>query len=181
MMQFTSGSGFLLTFIRHIPYDAIKVRFYMKIFNKKGFTLLEMLTVLAIMGILSAIAYPNLKTYMAGRRLNGAVRQVFGDLMAARQRAITENRSIGVEFTSDHVYIIFADTNNSGTRDGAEALLQTRDIHPNFYDVWIDGQGRLVDFYPNGAGRNPVINFGLSGEAASKNITVSTAGRIKIN
>jgi len=154
---------------------------FMKIFKKYGFTLLEMMIVVAIMGILSAIAVPNLKTYMAQRRLNGAVRQVFGDLMAARQRAITENRSIGVEFTSDHVYRIFADTDNDGIRDSDEAILQTRDIYPDYSGVWIDGQSRLVAFYPNGAGRNPVINFGLSGQATSKNISVSTAGRIKIN
>lgn len=154
----------------------------MKVPSHKGFTLVEIMIVLVIMGIMAAIAVPNLKTYMAQRRLNGAVRQVFGDLMAARQRAITENRNIGVVFSSNnHSYTIFADTDNDGIADSGEAVLQTRDIYPDYYDVWVDGQGRLVAFYPNGMGRNPEINFGLSGQTArSIHIDVSTAGRIKI-
>lgn len=153
----------------------------MKVPSHKGFTLIELMIVLAIMGIIAAIAAPNLRGYMAQRRLNGAVQQVFGDLMSARQRAITENRNIGVVFSSNnHSYTIFSDTDNDGSADGGETVLQTRDIHPVYYDVWVDGQSRLVDFYPNGMGRNPVINFGLSGQATSKHIDVSTAGRIKI-
>lgn len=153
----------------------------MKIFKKYGFTLVELMIVIAIMAILSAIALPNFQTFMAQRRLNGAVRQVFGDLMSARQRAITENRNIGVVFSSNnHSYTIFADTDNDGIADSGETVLQTRDIHPDYYDVWVDGQSLLVDFYPNGTGRNPEILFGLSGQATAKHIDVSTAGRIKI-
>lgn len=155
----------------------------MKVPSHKGFTLVEIMIVLAIMGIMAAIAMPNYRTYMAQRRLNGAVRQVYGDLMAARQRAISENRTIGVVFGSDnHGYTIFADTDGDGSADGGETVLQTRDIYPAYYDVWVDGQGLLVDFYTNGTSRNPVINFGFTGQTTTlRHISVSTAGRIKIN
>lgn len=150
--------------------------------NNRAFTLIELLVVVAVMAILAGIAVPYMKPYMAQRRLNGAVQQVYGDLMAARQRAITESRTIGVVFSNNnHVYTIFADTNNDGIADSGETVLQTRDIHPDYYDVWVDGQSRLVAFYPNGTGRNPAINFGFSGQTTrSKHIDVSTAGRIKV-
>jgi len=39
--------------------------------KKAGFTLVEMMIVVAIMAILATIAAPNLQTYMTQRRLNG--------------------------------------------------------------------------------------------------------------
>jgi len=60
--------------------------------KNQGFTLIELVVVLAILGIMVAIAVPNFKQYMFQRRLNGAARQIMSDLMSARMKAITLNR-----------------------------------------------------------------------------------------
>jgi len=157
----------------------IRACFFMIIFNKTGFTLIEMMIVLAIMGILSAIAVPNFRTYMAQRRLNGAAREVYGNLAATRTQSISENKWIALNIDNNHQYTMFRDNNKNGTVDTGESIT-TKDLHPTYHDVTFStSSGTVIIFYPNGTGSTGTL--GLTGSTGSKSITISSAGRIKIN
>jgi prepilin-type N-terminal cleavage/methylation domain-containing protein len=54
----------------------------------KGFTLVEMIVVIAIMGIVSAVAIPNFYSYAAGMRLRSASRDLLSNMQKARMNAI---------------------------------------------------------------------------------------------
>jgi prepilin-type N-terminal cleavage/methylation domain-containing protein len=118
-----------LTSRRDIFYDAHKGVFYMKMFNKTGFSLPELMIVVAIVGIVSAIAAPNYMNYMAERRLKGAAWMVMSDLMAARAKAVSQNITVTVTFTSNYGYTI--------TGEAA-----ARDIRNDFYS---EGNGRKCE------------------------------------
>jgi prepilin-type N-terminal cleavage/methylation domain-containing protein len=69
---------------------------------KSGFTLIEMLTVIAIAGILAALAVPALKNLGKSNGTVSATQQLLGDVGRARQLAIGQHTT---------VYMVFVRTN----------------------------------------------------------------------
>jgi type IV fimbrial biogenesis protein FimT len=157
-----------------------KACFFMKMDNKTGFSLIELMIVLAIMGILSAIAAPNLMNYMAERRLNGTARMVMSDLMAARQKAVSQNNKFKVFFNANHhEYTILDDDNGNGAADTGEAT-EVRDIRRDYYDVTFTASADPI-FYPRGTASGTTVTVTSSRTGVSKDVTVALNGRVKIN
>jgi type IV fimbrial biogenesis protein FimT len=147
--------------------------------DQRGFTLVEMMIVVALAAILAAIAVPNIMAQMPKYRLNGAARQVLSELMAARMQAVSQNNEAKVFFLDNHRYMILDDDDNDGTADTGEAT-QTKDIQTDYHDVTFNPiPGINPVFQPRGTASNMTII--LANSSGTKTITISTAGRVKIN
>ena len=149
--------------------------------RQPGFTLIEMMIVIAVLTIMASIAIPNFMSLLPGMRLNGAARQVMGDLMAARMKAVKLNQRTKVFFDNNgYQYKICNDANNDATVDSTEGDVKDRNIQTNYQDVTlsITGYNNPV-FQPRGTATIIIITL-TNSENAQKKVKVHLTGRIKI-
>ncbi|MCI5137262.1 MAG: prepilin-type N-terminal cleavage/methylation domain-containing protein [Candidatus Electrothrix sp. AR1] len=69
--------------------------------NSAGFTFAELMVVIAVIGVLSAVGIPSFLRGMPERRLKNAARNLYADLQKARLLAVKENRLVVVWFNSN--------------------------------------------------------------------------------
>lgn len=153
--------------------------------NKEaGFTLVELMVSIVVLAILTGIAIPSFMTLMPGMRLNGAARQVMGDLMAARMKAVKLNQRTKVYFDNSSQYRICNDADNDGIVVAGEGDVIDRNIQANYHDVsFASGTPPNPVFSPRGTATNRTITLEQTsgGSTKTKIITISIAGRVKIN
>lgn len=152
--------------------------------RRDGFTLVELMIVIAVIGILAAIAAPSYQTYMAQRRLNGAARHLAMHLMQARSQAITTNKQIIVNLLNNQQYAFVTDNDGDESVSEGDTTESSYDIQPDYYDVTFAAASAGYNplFRPNGTAKNGTIDIisSLPGLVA-KQITISTAGRVRIS
>jgi type IV fimbrial biogenesis protein FimT len=120
----------------------------------------------AVLGILATIAVPNLQGLMPGYRLNGAARQLLGNVMAGRMHAVSQHHQVKLFFPNDREYHICDDANADGTVDDCEGRAQRTDLQTSYPGVTV------------AASRNPTFN--AKGAADSfTTLTLTKAGRTK--
>ncbi|MFZ3071722.1 MAG: GspH/FimT family pseudopilin [Thermodesulfobacteriota bacterium] len=82
--------------------------------KESGFSLVELLITVALVGIVGAIAIPSIIQQLPKFNMRGASRDIAAKLMMARLRAIQENKQYGVSFTAgaiDSFKVVKCDAN----------------------------------------------------------------------
>ncbi len=109
--------------------DEIKMN---KRLKNSGFSFYELMVVIAIIAIISAIAIPNMFAWRADAKFRGAMANLKGDLNMAKLMAVKESAFVVVNFYADN-YEIFVDNGagaNTGnwTLDADERRLRNRQL-----------------------------------------------------
>lgn len=143
--------------------------------NRWGFTVLETLFVVAVLGVLVALALPAYRNVMLERRVQNVTREIAADLRVAQQAAVAksaEAKCVGVAFLSNRVavYVVPEDASFNCSTPTASALQS--------YGILITSQD-----YPPGVVVSPspedAVAFGPSGSPTSSN--GSTAFQVTVS
>ena len=141
-----------------------------------GFSLFELLIVLAVIAVVSAIVTPGILSWRSKASLRGAAGNLRGDLELCKAKAVRERSPVTVTFQATHYQVTFTD------KDGNLRTLRNRKLsggvrfdldNTNFRD------GDKTVFSARGlpgAGSAGLVNN--SGQ--HKKIIVSPLGRIRI-
>lgn len=141
---------------------------------RSGFTIIEMLFVMVIIGVLGAIALPGYNAWERTTRIENAVRVVESDLRLATSLAVRQGTPVRLTFDADSDVLRVVDPSD-GTElhrralgSGSDFSLQTVNVTP-----------AVVSFYPNrSASAGLEVTIG-SGDEQVK-ISMSSATFIQI-
>lgn len=101
-----------------------------------GFTLIELIIAVTVIGILVALAGPALQTFVASNRLTTLANEFMADLSRARSEAIKQAVNVGVCASSDGTscggswvngWILFVDADSSRTWTTGDSVLRTHE------------------------------------------------------
>jgi len=103
-----------------------------------GFTLIEVMIVVAIMGVMAAISTPSIFSLLDTIRVSGAARNLASEMMLAKFRAISENNNYVITFdVAGNSFNVYDDNDGDYATVGAEAneLVKTVNISSDYPNV----------------------------------------------
>lgn len=146
--------------------------------GQRGFTLVELMVIIAIIGIISTMATPLFMTFLRASETQGASQELAAMLQQARELAIARNTDYRVEIeqgnnrlrfvrTSDNVVWTGPGTDAQGYRRLVnQARLTNRTANPTFTRLGAAGGGTITVQNTRGT--------------SSQNVIVAPSGRIRI-
>ncbi len=112
---------------------------------ESGFSLMELMVVLVIFGIVSAVALPGFNKFMRSMDLNNQVQILATTVRVVRQRAITENNNYIVYHShSPEGWGWWDDDDNDGVEDGTE-----KHSDPQPLPIWVTVTNSTTNPFPS--------------------------------
>ncbi len=147
-----------------------------------GFSILELLIVIAVIAVVSAIVTPNIISWRSSARFRGAVDNLRGDLQMAKVKAVKENDIVTI-FFSPTGYTVILDRVNLWNHDPGEPVLRSRQLPAGVYiDMENTNFGSVGDKTRFNSRGNSVAGSAVlhNASGAQKRIVVTSVGQIRV-
>lgn len=159
-----------------------------------GFTLIEVLISLSVVGIMMNVGVPLLLTFMEGVQLDGDANDMFSSLFLARSEAVTRNTTVSLckinPNSPDNCdnsegwqsgWITFVDSDSDGVRDAGETVLNSYTGMNTNSIVSSTNFANFISYLPSGSSNtNGTINICVNSNIA-QNIFINATGRPRIS
>jgi type II secretion system protein H len=154
--------------------------------KKSGFTLIEVMIVVAMIGIAAAIALPSMGDLIQEYKLRSMARQIVSSLQRLKVMSIKENTDALIQLDETNGRCtLFLDDNNSDTFDDASELISTIDIAAEGLQVQSNFDPGTLDVLGFNSRGMPAKGVGtitiIKDATRQKQITVNQAGNIRVN
>lgn len=162
--------------------------------KQTGFTIVELLIVIAVIAAVALIAIPNIIGMMPDYRLRSAAHDLFSNFQKAKLEAVKRNVDTAICFSASG-YTVFVDTDGDFVADAGEPVVvavnwtEYKDVSVTLANVTFDNSSGqpCIAFRPDGIpedngggvanGSAPLDN--TNGKTTS--VVISQAGSIRIN
>jgi prepilin-type N-terminal cleavage/methylation domain-containing protein len=152
--------------------------------SRSGFTLIEMVSTIAVFGILVTIAIPTFSRWLPGYHMKVAARDVFSDLKLAKLEAIKRNQpcTVTIDITHPPAYKYTIDLSGkdvSLSNYGSEISLVPATTSTTI--IFSPSGMATVTGYKAPITNNACVTLISSKITSSYQVTVSGVGTIKLN
>lgn len=155
--------------------------------KNKGFTLIELMTSVAIISILLALASPSFSSFIKNNKITTSAKNFYSDLNYAKSEALKGSGSVVMKASSGSTYkegwIIFVDLNGNGSYDSGDRILKQQDALPTNQVITIGSQDYLAFNSYGEINSSTSLSFKFCDDrtgAVGKNISINPIGLIKV-
>jgi type IV fimbrial biogenesis protein FimT len=151
----------------------------------RGFSFVELLTVLIVLAVLAALAAPSVSLWLEDYRVRAASRQLMSDLELARMMAVTQNTQYGIFFNqAGNQYWMQSQNPVTLVWSQAGYARQISVVGNPAYEPGVilsfTAQGnQTIAFSPTGVAPNGITAM-LGSTNYQRNVIVATTGRVTI-